>query len=117
MSKVRVHDGSSVIFWQDLWNGQVTAQAFPELFSFAKDPWISYRNMLQLSSPSQHFHLPLSIQAHQQLITLWSSFPEEQSQLENDIWIYNWGNANFSTGKAYKVMMGHGAIHPAFRWV
>lgn len=56
-------DGASIQLWHDHWNGDAAAQTFPELFSFAKNPWISFKNYLALSSPIAHFHTPLSIQA------------------------------------------------------
>lgn len=55
-------DGASMYLWYDRWNGVVTAQAFPELFSFARNQWISLKNFVSLASPIQHFHTPLSVQ-------------------------------------------------------
>lgn len=117
MSKVTAKDGASVLFWYDLWNGQVTSQAYPELFSFAKDPWITFRNMTRRNPASQHFHLPLSTQAHQQLQSLLNSIPDTQQQQGMDSWTYTGGNSGFSTGKAYKIMVGHRPTHPVFRWL
>jgi hypothetical protein len=43
ITAVTVADGSTVALWKDHWNGRVPAQAFPELFSFAKDVNISFQ--------------------------------------------------------------------------
>jgi hypothetical protein len=34
----KVQEGSTILFWQDLWNEQILQQQFPELFSFALNP-------------------------------------------------------------------------------
>jgi hypothetical protein len=47
-----------------------------------------------------------------------------QALLENieltsrpDTWAYIWGNSNFSSAKAYKKLIGHRQVHPAFHWI
>jgi hypothetical protein len=41
-----VRDGTSVLFWSDVWNGRRLQQKFPRLFSFAKNKNISWFNSL-----------------------------------------------------------------------
>jgi hypothetical protein len=36
MSRVNVGSGESCLLWEDLWDDEVAAQKFPQLFSFAK---------------------------------------------------------------------------------
>jgi hypothetical protein len=35
---------------------------------------------------------------------------------EQDIWQYTWGN-NFSSSKAYKILIGHSQHHPSVQWI
>lgn len=39
IAHVNIGDGFSVLFWQDLWNGNVFEHVYPELRSFAKGSW------------------------------------------------------------------------------
>jgi hypothetical protein len=36
---------------------------------------------------------------------------------DSDIWSYVWGNATFTTSKAYKALVGNRPVHPAFLWI
>jgi len=60
---VSIQDGKSCFLWHDMWSGMVCSQAFPELFSFAKNQLISVS--VAANSPLLHdlFHLPLSPEA------------------------------------------------------
>jgi hypothetical protein len=49
-----------LILWQDLWNGQVPEQSFPELFSFAKDSTVTISKARNAVSLDQLFFEPLS---------------------------------------------------------
>jgi hypothetical protein len=70
MSSVIVAKGYSVIFWKDKWNGQPLDLTYPELFSFAKNGNVTFESMISRMEFSENFNLPLSTQAHQQLILL-----------------------------------------------
>lgn len=117
MTTVSIKDGASTLFWHDLWNGQAIAHAFPELFSFSRNPRVIVRHLALLNPISQHFHLPLSTQAYQQYQGLIAMIQNVQNQQDPDLWIYNWGNAKFSTGKAYKSLVGHKHTHPTYNWL
>jgi hypothetical protein len=41
MAVVSLKDGGSCLLWHDLWEGMVLSQAFRELFSFARNNYIS----------------------------------------------------------------------------
>jgi hypothetical protein len=53
-----VGDGSSVMFWSDLWNGNLLQQKFPRLYSFAKNKGISVATFLQNNNLEQQFYTP-----------------------------------------------------------
>jgi len=68
-----VGNGTTVLFWLDVWNGHHLQQKLPRLFSFAKDQKISVANFLSVTDMYEHFHLPLSDQAQQEYLELQSA--------------------------------------------
>jgi hypothetical protein len=68
ISSVTVQDGSSVLIWQDLWNGHLLQQEFPELSSFAKNPDSTFKNFMASPQLAEIFFLPLSEEAHAQFL-------------------------------------------------
>jgi hypothetical protein len=72
-----------------------------------------------LASPqlAENFFLPLSEEAHAQFLILQSLLDNLVSTPNPDIWTYIWGNSSFSANKAYKKLIGHSQVHPAFQWI
>jgi hypothetical protein len=61
MASVRVGDGSTIIFWQDRWNGMIPAQSFPELFiplPLTKESHSREQLTIMNSSRTSFFHSP-----------------------------------------------------------
>ncbi|RLM97793.1 ML domain protein isoform X2 [Panicum miliaceum] len=114
LASVKVADGSTVLFWTDSWNGQPLHSACPELYSFAKDKESSFKKALSHPHLINNFHLPLTIQAHQQFQELTISLHQLQPQGDRDQWTYVWGNSIFTASRAYKEIIGHRAVHPFF---
>ena len=60
--------------WSDSWQlGQEASTLqtrFPRLFSYAKEPWIIVKEFFDSQDVFQHFHLPLSAQAFDDLVLL-----------------------------------------------
>lgn len=112
-----INDGSTVWFWKDLWHGVIPAQDYPHLFSFVKDPNITFSHVAALHDITECFHLPLSSQAFEQLESLKQTMHGIVLRQDKDIWSYIWNNQIYSTAKAYKVMIGTRMIHPAFKWI
>jgi hypothetical protein len=117
ITAVTVADGSTVALWKDHWNGRVPAQAFPELFSFAKDVNISFQMAVGRTDFLQNFNLPLSVQEHAQLLEFQELISSKELFDGNDRWKYSWGNSGFSTSKAYKLLIGERNTHPTFHWI
>lgn len=67
---VWVYDGDTVLFWQDTWNNHFLPLEFPHLFSFAKNVKITYKEAVNATSLNEVLHLPLSAEAHEQLLQL-----------------------------------------------
>jgi hypothetical protein len=63
------------------------------------------------------FHLPLSQQAHGQMVQL--QWDLENLQLDNthDKWSYIWNSGNFSVKKAYQCISGQSILHPVYKWL
>jgi hypothetical protein len=66
IASCRIGDGSTVLFWVDVWNNHLLHSEFPMLFSFAKNKKISVAQFLLNNNIEQQFHLPLSVQAFQE---------------------------------------------------
>ena len=64
IANCKIGDGSTVLFWSDLWNDNVMQIKFPRLYSFAKNKNISVSQFLLNNSLQSQFHLPLSEQAY-----------------------------------------------------
>jgi hypothetical protein len=88
MTRVTVVDGASVLLWKDNWNGTIPAQAFPELFSFARNEFISFKVATNVTDFIQNFSTPLSIQAHQQFLVLQDQVNSRESSIGIDQWIF-----------------------------
>jgi hypothetical protein len=114
MASVSVGDGSMIKFWEDCWNGGSLAQKFPGILSFAKNKGITYQRAVNNLDLIHNFNLPLSTQAHQQLMHVQQIILSRPHTSAPDIWIYSWRNPMFSTSKAYKALVGHRSVHPSF---
>ena len=95
MASRAVGNGTSVLFWLDVWNGHYLQEKLPRLFSFAKNQKISVAAFLSITDMTSHFHLPLSEQAHQEYIELQRIIQGIQLREEDkDQWSYIWGKKN-----------------------
>lgn len=114
---VTIQDGQTCFLWNDLLNGVVYSQVFPELFSFVKSQHTSLA--LAVSNPHFYelFHLPLTPEAYEQFVSLSEIIQGMQLQDTHDVWAYSWGSSNFISSRAYKKIVGHRHIHQAFRWL
>jgi hypothetical protein len=63
IAKVDYSSADTILFWQDLWNGQVLKLSYPQLHSYAKNDKVTLRSILQLDNVQDHFNLRLSEEA------------------------------------------------------
>lgn len=106
IAKANFGSSDTILFWQDLWNGQVLKLAYPQLHSYAKNDKVCLHTILHLDNIQNHFNLPLSEVAYEQycdLIILLQSLPADGG---NDVWSYIWGNGEYSVKKTYNHFMG-----------
>jgi hypothetical protein len=93
-------------FLDDLWFGVVPKHAFPELYSFTKNPNMTLQTARMSPSLIQTFHLPLSTEAYQQFIQLEQTMNVFWPSQFNDTWSYIWGRQEFSCARAYRQLSG-----------
>lgn len=111
---VNMGNGSTCHLWDDLWDGRLPQQAFPELYSFAKKKNISVQAAKLINDLDQLFHLPLFGIAFEQLQILLEALEIHANSQESDNWTYIWGSHLFSSSKAYKHLTGTTLVHPSF---
>jgi hypothetical protein len=92
------------------------AQACPDLFSFAKNKFITMQQENMALSLLNLFHLPLLVQAFDQLQDLVQWLKEILPCSEPDYWTYIWGTFLFTPSKAYKHLIGH-RQHLVYNWL
>jgi hypothetical protein len=91
IASCRIGDGSTVLFWVDVWNDHLLHSEFPMLFSFAKNKKISVAQFLLNNNIEQQFHLPLSVQAFQEYQNLQLFIQQIQiTDQAKDNWSYIW---------------------------
>ena len=83
---VEVQDGSTVLFWKDLWHNCVLGDSHPRLFSFATDEDVSVQALLTAPTLGQNFQLPLSTQAGEELRDLQCSLASMELVEARDTW-------------------------------
>lgn len=96
--------GDTILLWKDIWiSDEVLQVKYNHLFSFALDEDISLAKYHDNPEPASNFHLPLSLEARQELDSL-----NEQlhlvvlEPLVADEWITCWGDTTFKSVKFYK---------------
>jgi hypothetical protein len=113
-----VGDGTSVLFWSDVWNGNLLQQKFPRLFSFAKNKNILVAQFLMNNQLETQFHLPLSEQAfleYQELQEIISSIQVDNEA--KDSWHYAWGNNTFTSSRCYHYHFNNFQPPIPFIWI
>lgn len=77
ITQIQVKCGSSTLFWKDNWNQAIYAEKYLRAFSYVSDEYSSVREFLTASTLHTTFHLPLSLQAHEEFKLLqakWSQW-------------------------------------------
>lgn len=117
IARVEINNGKSCLLWKDLWGTEPVIHKFPELHSFAKKEHISFAEGAAVSPFHRLFRLPLSQQAHVQMLQLQTELQQAQLNDLPDNWTYIWNSNLYSVKKAYKQLSGHLSLHPAYKWL
>jgi hypothetical protein len=110
MAKCVVGNGRTVNFWTDLWEQNCLHQRFPHLFTFAKYTNWNVEKVVHTEFLEDMFHLPLSQQAYEEFQNLEVVCQNTLIKIQEgngDKWNYIWGNNEFSSQRAYRVMIGY----------
>lgn len=83
---------------------------------FPKNKNITLQQAKSSQSLPDLFHLPLSVTAYDQLQSIADILDSVHPSIDSDRWGYIWG-PSFLPSKAYKHLMGHCDVLPAFRWL
>jgi hypothetical protein len=65
MSSCTIGFGQTVLLWKDKWEGEILNQKFPELHPYAIDETLSVQSFCETQDWTEHFHLPMSIEAYE----------------------------------------------------
>lgn len=101
-SKVNRQDGRTVRLWCDEWNNTALFTKYPKLFSYAANKNITVLQAREIGQPQDMFHLPMSVQAFNQLQLLLITMQAQPLSEEHDRWTYKWDSPRFLSQKAYK---------------
>jgi hypothetical protein len=118
VSSIKVGNGSSALFWSDSWKNQLLDNSFPRLFSFFRDKLQSVKEFLEKVSMLDNFHLPLSIEAHQELQQMMDFIIDVSLNPEaDDKWDINLNSGGFRPSKVYIHAFKHLEIHQPSCWI
>jgi hypothetical protein len=118
VAKCKIGDGSTLLFWSDVWNDLLLEKKIPRLYSYAKNKNISVAMFILNNRIEDQFHLPLSVQAFQEYQQLQQVL--QNLQVDNssrDSWEYIWGNSKYTAARFYHHTFKH--FHPPnlFIWL
>jgi hypothetical protein len=118
ISSVNVGNGSTALFWSDSWKNQLLDSSFPRLFSFVRDKLQSVKEFLEKDSVMDNFHLPLSIEAHQEFQQMMDFISDVAINPEaDDKWIVKLNPGGFKPSKVYLHAFKHLEIHQPSCWI
>jgi len=118
IANCKIGNGSTVLFWSDLWNDNVMQNNFPRLFTFAKNKKISVLQFLSNNNLESQFHLPLSEQAYQEYQTMQDYIQTIQVQQDTkDSWHYIWGSSSYTSSKFYNFPYKNVQPPAPFLWI
>ena len=120
ISKAIVHDGATVLMWKDLWLDATLDEKYQRAFSFAKNEDISVKDFLGSTSLHETFHLPLSVQAMQEIRDLQQEVRHVGNATDptpHDNWTYCWGSVDFKAIKYYKFYFREVHAHQSYKWL
>ena len=121
LTTVKEGSGDTVRLWKDKWTLPLVREKYPHLLSFAKDHDSALQNFQNPDEEEiyNHFHLPLSLIADQELADLigtlhyWSANNDLSS---GDTWSFDW-NGKYSARRVYEKLDPHDKAPAPFQWI
>lgn len=118
IAQCSIQTGSSVLLWDDLWNGELRKLKYPDLFYQTTMRWESVSSFANLVL-QDCFNLPLNDKAYVQFLQL----PSELGSLtfsslgKGDLWSFIWNSSNYSSGKFYKANFAGISVPRPVVWI
>jgi hypothetical protein len=117
LATCNIRCGTTASLWHDSWGFGVLRKLFPQQFSFAKNKNATVQYFSQ-NDVATNFNTPLSPIAMQQLVELQDMLSDIHLGTSlYDQWLYFWGSAIFTAGRAYTHMKVSANVSPVFAWV
>lgn len=116
ITTVMVGNGSSALFWKDVWLEQPLELSHPRAFSFTKLEDASIADFLSITTLPEGFHLPLTAHARLEVHDMQVLTTPTTLGPTNDEWTCMWGTA-YSSRKFYAHYFRDVEADEAFRWI
>jgi hypothetical protein len=96
--------GDTVAFWDDIINGALQSDIFPNLVVYAKDPKASLWKLRNEGNLINCFNIPMSRAAYNDFLLLQQYFDSLPAPdlCEKDSWHFIWGQQVYTTSKYYQ---------------
>jgi hypothetical protein len=118
ITSVTIGNGSSTLFWSDLWKEEAFDSKFLRLYSFAKDRLQSVKEFALKDSILDNFDLPLSVEAHAELSSLMDLIGDAHlNESVHDSWIFKLGGVGYRPSKVYKYAFNHLETNQPACWI
>ena len=117
LAHINILSGSSVLLWKDVWLSNSLQNIFPYLFSFAKDVSISVSQILDMEDALDHFNLPLSQEAYDELLQFQVLMQDLPGVSDPDQWLVFQSSNHFKVFKVYKLAMSGHLVCPTLKWL
>jgi hypothetical protein len=104
ITKATVGDGTSIPFWKDFWYwDQLLCDDFPILLTYATNEDLNVADFKLNNNPEDLFDLPISAQAHDELINITETINNIQITPDAiDSRCFCWGTSTYTSAKYYK---------------
>jgi hypothetical protein len=105
VSMPKVVSGETILFWKDFWhNDELLCDTFPRLFSYSLNEDVSFVAIKNSADIFDLFALPISVEAHDELIQLQEIIQNiDLIQEGNDTRSFIWGNT-YTASKFYNFL-------------
>ena len=111
-------NGTTVLFWEDIWCPVLLAQACPNLFLAASNTQASVWDIMHAPDLVSVLNLPLSPEAYDELSELLDQIGTvNYDALSQDKWTFMWGNDKYSSRKLYAMAFSSLPAPRTFSWV
>lgn len=105
MAASNVHEGTTVSFWNDLWNFGVLKTMHPHLHYSFISKHVTFKGYLSLEALAQLTAL------QEQMLSI------HLDPMQQDVWIYIWGLDFFSCKNSYLQLIGIMETSPWYMWM